>query len=97
MNRILNEDTLSYLQAKIMERLSDVDDFQNRRVINSPRAIGDLVQEVIGEILPSCFPEGVLGEFSADFARRAMADVAFTDKDDNYYLIDIKTQYFYTV
>lgn len=91
MNRILNSHVLHYLESSLIDKLSKVPDFQNRRINNSPRAIGDTVQEVIGEILPSCFPEGLLHEFSADFARRAMADVAFTDIDGNYYLIDIKT------
>ena len=91
MNKIINDRTLDFLQSELINRLSQVEDFQNRRMNNSPRAIGDAVQEVVGEILPQCFPEGLLGEFSAAFARRAMADVAFTDIDGNYYLVDIKT------
>ena len=91
MNRILNDRTLHFLEKRIIDGLSRIQDFQNRRIINSPRAIGDTVQEAIGELLPSCFPDGLLGDFSADFARRAMADVAFTDVDGNYYLIDVKT------
>lgn len=91
MNRILNDCTLHFLENRIIDGLSCIKDFQNRRIINSPRAIGDTVQEAIGELLPSCFPDGLLGDFSADFARRAMADVAFTDVDGNYYLIDVKT------
>ena len=91
MNKILNAETLQYLEENLLRKLSTVEDFQNRRIINSPRAIGDTVQEVVGEILPGCFPNGLLKEFSADFARRAMEDVAFSDVDENYYLIDIKT------
>ena len=91
MNKILNDRTLHILENRLINKLSLIQDFQNRRITHSPRAIGDTVQEVIGELLPSCFPEGVLGDFSADFARRAMADVAFTDIDGNYYLIDVKT------
>lgn len=91
MNKILNTETLACLETNLIQKLSQVQDFQNRLINNSPRAIGDTVQEVIGEILPDCFPTGIINEFSADFARRAMADVAFTDVDNNYYLIDIKT------
>lgn len=91
MNKILSDQTLHYLETKVIDGLSKVPDFQNKRINNSPRAIGDTVQEVIGELLPNCFPDGLLDDFSADFARRAMADVAFTDVDGNYYLIDIKT------
>lgn len=91
MNKILNDRTLRFLENRVIDELSRIQDFQNRRITNSPRAIGDTVQEAIGELLPYCFPGGLLGDFSADFARRAMADVAFTDVDGNYYLIDVKT------
>ncbi len=91
MNKILNTRTLRFLEDRLIYGLSSIPDFQNRRITNSPRAIGDTVQEAVGELLPCCFPEGLLGDFSADFARRAMADVAFTDIDGNYYLIDVKT------
>lgn len=91
MNKILSRQTLDYLEYNLINKLSEVSDFQNKRTINSPRAIGDTVQEVVGELLPSCFPENTLSEFSASFARRAMADLAFTDVDGNYYLIDVKT------
>lgn len=91
MNKILNDRTLRVLENRVIDELSRIQDFQNRRITNSPRAIGDTVQEAIGELLPYCFPDGLLGDFSADFARRAMADVAFTDVDGNYYLIDVKT------
>lgn len=91
MNKILNDRTLHFLENRIIAELSRIQVFQNRRIINSPRAIGDTVQEAIGELLPCCFPEGLLSGFNADFARRAMADVAYTDIDGNYYLIDVKT------
>ena len=91
MNKVLNNPTLRYLESKLIEELSKIALFQEKRIHNSPRAMGDTVQDVIGELLPNCLPDGVVSEFSADFARRAMADVAFTDVDNNYYLIDIKT------
>jgi hypothetical protein len=31
------------------------------------------------------------GEYSSNFARRAMADLAFTDREGLYYIVDIKT------
>lgn len=71
--------------------LSRYELFQNPQINASPRAVGDTVQEVIGEILPRCFPEGVIDEFNSEFARRAMEDAAFFDTDGNYYAIDIKT------
>ena len=91
MNKILNDRTLHFLENRLIDELSRIPDLQNRRTVNSPRAVGDAVQDAVGELLPRCFPEGLLGDFSADFARRAMADIAFTDVDGNYYLIDVKT------
>ena len=91
MNKILNSKTLHSLEKKLVEKLSQFDLFQNPQVNASPRAIGDTVQEVIGDILPDCFPAGLIDEFSSNFARRAMEDVAFVDTDGNYYAIDIKT------
>lgn len=91
MNKILNSSTLQYLENRLLDELSKNPFFQQKRIMNSPRAMGDTVQEVIGELLPKCLPDGVISEFSADFARRAMADLAFTDVDNNYYLIDVKT------
>ena len=91
MNKVLNSQTLQYLENKLLKELSKNPFFQQKRIMNSPRAMGDAVQDVVGELLPKCIPEGVLSEFSADFARRAMADLAFTDVDNNYYLIDVKT------
>ena len=91
MNKILQGKTLHFLEKKLVEELSKYDLFQNPQINASPRAIGDTVQEVIGEILPSCFPSGLIDEFSSNFARRAMEDVAFYDADGNYYAVDIKT------
>lgn len=88
---ILHSNTLHYLENKLVEELSKYELFQNPKINNSPRAVGDTVQDVIGDILPSCFPAGMIDEFSSDFARRSMEDVAFFDNDGNYYAIDIKT------
>jgi len=91
MNKILQDKTLHFLEKKLVEELSKFDLFQNPQINSSPRAIGDTAQEVIGEILPNCFPSGLIDEFRSDFARRAMEDVAFYDSDGNYYAVDIKT------
>ncbi|MGN0650531.1 MAG: hypothetical protein ACI4KM_08855 [Oscillospiraceae bacterium] len=88
---ILSKSTLDYLENRLIEELSKVPDFQNKRINSSPRAVGDTVQGVIGEVLPRCFPPDTISEFSSDFSRRAMADVSFNDADGNYFAVDIKT------
>lgn len=91
MNKILNKHTLLHLESNLIEKLSQNSLFQNKQVRNSPRAVGDTVQDAIGEILVDCFPEGLIDEFNSNFTRRSMEDVAFFDIDGNYYAIDIKT------
>jgi hypothetical protein len=78
-------------EQNLLERLQSSKEFDGKRVINSPRAVGDIVQEIVGEESVNCFSDGLVGDFSADFARRAMADVAFYDADGNYFIVDIKT------
>ncbi len=63
----------------------------SKSTLNSPRAVGDAVQEYLETNFEKCLPSGVVKEFESTFARRAMADFAFTDVDDNYYVIDSKT------
>lgn len=91
MNKVLDSETLLYMEQKLLEALAQIPFFQDKQIMNSPRSMGDMVQEVLGELLPRAFPDGVVSEFSSDFARRSMADLAFTDVDNNYYMIDVKT------
>jgi hypothetical protein len=88
---VFNETNLITIQNNILQMLASCDDFDNKRIASSPRAVGDSVQEVIAENMASCFPCGTIKDFSDTFARRAMADVAFSDVDDNYFIVDIKT------
>lgn len=59
---------------------------------NSPRAVGDAVQGFLEQHFFKCLPTHVVTQFNANFARRSMADFAFTDTHGNYYIID--NQYF---
>ena len=77
MNRILNFQTLHDLERNLIEKLSGMSLFQNKQIRNSPRAVGDTVQDVLGDILIDCFPEGLIDSFHSNFTRRSMEDVAF--------------------
>lgn len=59
-------------------------------VADSPRAAGDAIERAVRGCL-----EGLLGgwcvSYEAEFARRAMADVAFWDKCGGYCVVDVKT------
>ena len=90
-SKIFEEKTLRFFEAKLLQLLNDSEDFRNRRIVSSPRAVGDAVQDVISENLLTCFPKNIVKDYSDSFARRAMADIAFNDYDNNYFIIDVKT------
>jgi len=65
-------------------------DFLSTNTAKSPRAVGDALQDILSEHFGTLLGDHC-ADYSADFARRAMADLAFRDKDDNYYVVDVKT------
>jgi hypothetical protein len=83
-------DEFTRIEAAIVDLINSQKDFMSARTAASTRAAGDAIQNIIGEAF-----ENVLGkhcaEYSAEFARRAMADLAFTDRDGFYYVVDVKT------
>ena len=82
-NEIIAKKFQKVLAKKAAEEFSS-------RTAESPRAVGDTLQTIVSEEL-----EIFLGDWSIDyssvFARRAMADVAFEDKQGLYNIIDVKT------
>lgn len=89
--KVFESKTLSLIQNNLLKLLNSCSDFDNSHIINSPRAVGDTVQEILGNKMSDCFPVGLIKNFNDSFARRSMADVAFMDNDDNYFVVDIKT------
>lgn len=89
--KILKDSVRMQFEKKMLDTLNECEDFNNKRVAASPRAVGDLVQEIVGEKMTDCFPESLIMNYNASFARRAMEDIAFFDVDENYYIIDVKT------
>lgn len=78
------------IEAKVIEVLNASPEFLSARTAKSPRAVGDAVQEILGETFSEILGD-LSDEFSASFARRAMADIAFKDKYGFYYIVDVKT------
>jgi len=78
------------IEGKIQSLLNEQKDFLSARTINSPRAVGDAIENIIVENFKTILGD-LAGEYSSTFARRAMADLAFTDKDGFYYVVDVKT------
>ena len=74
----------------IKEYINSLDGFLSPQTARSPRAVGDALESLVAEKF-----EDFLGdwcrEYSSEFARRAMADMAFTDVEGIYSVIDVKT------
>jgi len=87
---IFYTDKYKELEKKILSFLNAQKDFLSERSMNSPRAVGDAIESVISENFQTILGD-VIKEYSSSFARRAMADLAFTDKDGFYYVVDVKT------
>lgn len=65
-------------------------DFLSARSASSTRAVGDALQDLLAENFKAVLGD-LCQEYSSAFARRAMADLAFKDTDDFYYVVDVKT------
>lgn len=89
-SKIFYTNKFKQIENAIRDFLNSQPDFLSSRSASSTRATGDAIQELLAENF-----ENILGdsckEYSADFARRAMADLAFKDVNDFYYVVDVKT------
>lgn len=75
---------------RIKEYINSVPDFLSPQTAKSTRAAGDAIEELIAAQF-NTFLGDWCKEYSSSFARRAMADVAFKDKEDFYCVVDVKT------
>lgn len=78
------------IERNIIQSLNSVN-LMNSSTVNSPRAVGDAVQEYLEDHFVECVPNGLIADFNSAFARRSMADFAFTDTEGNYHVVDNKT------
>ncbi len=74
----------------IKDHLNSVPTFLSEQTAPSTRATGDAIQGLISDEFGRLLGEWSQ-EYSSDFARRAMADVAFRDKEGFYCIVDVKT------
>ncbi|MFH1686223.1 MAG: hypothetical protein ABIE70_01720 [bacterium] len=84
--------TLDYVlvQDKVRDLVNASPDFLSKNTAQSPRAAGDAIENVVAASFDKILGEHC-GEYSSHFARRAMADLAFKDRDGLYYIVDVKT------
>jgi hypothetical protein len=79
------------IQDGIKTFLNRQDQFLSGSTVRSTRAVGDAIQEILGENFQSILGPDWCAKYSSQFARRAMADLAFEDHDGFYYVVDVKT------
>ena len=74
----------------LKDYINEAPDYLSAHTAESPRAVGDAIENLVAENFDS-FLGSWCKEYSSDFARRAMADVAFKDIEDFYCVVDVKT------
>ncbi|MGB9920100.1 MAG: hypothetical protein ACPLPT_05165 [Moorellales bacterium] len=89
-SRIFYTDIYKDLQARVKELINSHKAFLSPETMNSTRAAGDAIQSIIADNFRRLLG-GLCAEYSSDFARRSMADLAFKDIDGFYYVVDVKT------
>jgi len=89
-SRLFSSDAYKTIEEKLKDFLNRQDDFLSPSTARSTRAFGDALEGLLGRSF-----DQILGnwcaEYSTDFARRAMADLAFSDVDGFHYVVDVKT------
>ncbi|MBN1343985.1 MAG: hypothetical protein JXQ73_14975 [Phycisphaerae bacterium] len=89
-SRLFLTDDYKTVQENVKSFLNGHPNFLSPDTARSTRAAGDAIAEILGDNLESILGEHC-SEYSAGFARRAMADLAFKDSDGLYYVVDVKT------
>jgi len=89
-SRIFSTNRFEEVARRTKEFLNAHEDFLSPSTARSTRAVGDAIEEILGDHFQSIIGEDC-AEYSANFARRAMADLAFKDRDGLYYVVDVKT------
>lgn len=78
------------LEIKVKKLLNERAEVLSAATADSTRAAGDALQGIIAASFREILGD-LAGKYSDNFARRAMADLAFEDQAGNYYVVDVKT------
>lgn len=79
------------MERKIREFLNGQKEYLSGNTIKSTRAAGDAIQDLLSTHFQSIVGETHCINYSSEFARRAMADLASEDGDGFYFVVDVKT------
>jgi hypothetical protein len=86
----LLDEVRNRIESAILSFLNSQQDYVSATSVNSPRAVGDAIQERVAQNLLPILSSDVRN-YTSVFERRAMADLAFEDVESNYYIVDVKT------
>jgi len=89
-SKLFDSDQYKIIEESVKSILNQHDDFLSSQTATSTRATGDAIEDIISDNFNDSLGD-VCSEYSSDFARRAMADLAFKDNDGFYYVVDVKT------
>lgn len=89
-SEIFFTDRYKTIEEEVKELLNSHEDFLSSDTARSTRAAGDAIEHILSDNFNSILGD-LCSEYSADFPRKAMADLAFRDKDGFYYVVDVKT------
>jgi hypothetical protein len=91
LSSLFYSDTHEAVETRIKAFLNEQKEFLSGSTVKSPRAVGDAIQDILSENLQSILGDKLCAKYSAEFARRAMADLAFEDCEGFYNVVDVKT------
>jgi len=89
-SRLFHSNDYKTVQSKVRDLINSSPDFLSKNTAQSPRAAGDAIENVVAASFDKILGSHC-GEYSSSFARRAMADLAFKDREGLYYIVDVKT------
>lgn len=89
-SQIFYTDLRLQVEQSALKLLNAQEDYISEASIQSTRAVGDAIQGVLEANFEAILGD-VCAEYSSSFARRAMADLAFRDSENFYYVVDVKT------
>jgi hypothetical protein len=90
-SKLFYENHYEEIAERIKLFLNEQQDFLSGSTVKSTRAAGDAIEDILSESFELLLTDQWCKTYSSQFARRAMADLAFNDHDDFYYVIDVKT------
>ncbi len=90
-SKLFYENHYEEVAERIKVFLNEQQDFLSGSTVKSTRAAGDAIVDILSESFELLLTDQWCKTYSSQFARRAMADLAFNDHDDFYYVIDVKT------